>query len=260
MCIFLEKMHKLLIFKKISYICFVIKILVADDALLFRSALTSLLSEDENFVVNGSVASGEEVLNHLDEHPDTDIVIMDIRLDGIDGIETTKKIIEENRKAKVIIFTMLDSGVALIKGLAAGAKGFLTKHATEEELFSSIYAVNEGKTYLPSDQIDALVQSFTRNLQLAHVIANGEFRKDFFTPKEKEILYSLTKGLTSRDIADELGLSVRTVENHKFNMMTKANVKNVLSLVTFAYKNGIIALIEEESKSPKDTNSEERVR
>jgi DNA-binding NarL/FixJ family response regulator len=237
----------------------VIKILVADDALLFRTTLAFLLSEDENFVVTGNVASGEAVLEHLDEHPDTDIVIMDIRINGLDGIETTKRIVEEDRKAKVIIFTMVDSDIILIQALAAGAKGFLTKDATQEELFAGIYAVSEGKTYLPSDRIDVLVRSVTRNPQLAHIIANEEeSHEDFFTPKEKEILYLLTEGLTSREIADELGLSVRTVENHKFNMMTKAGVRNVLSLVEFAYKKGIITL-REESKSPKDTNSGESV-
>lgn len=236
-----------------------IKILIADDSVLFRSALALLLSEDKNLIVNGKVGSGEAVLDHLDENPDTDIVIMDIRLDGLDGIETTKKIIEENRKAKVIIFTM-NPGNALVQGLTAGAKGILTKDAAQEELFSSIYAVNEGKTYLQGDMIDDLVQSLMHTMHMVKKItANRKAHEDFFTPKEKEVLYSLTEGLTSKEIAEKLSLSVRTVENHKFNMMTKANVKNVLSLLAFAYEKGIITLIEEESKSPKDTNSGESV-
>lgn len=230
--------------------------MIADELTLYREVLAKLLSGEEDIEVVEKVSSGYEVLSYLVENPETDIVIIDNQFRDLECSTLIRKISEYELSTKVIVLTIMNNAQTMINSITAGAKAFLSKENSCEDLFCAIHSVHEGKSYYPQSQVNILLQWMIDNpsVQSAAGESNIDF-EHFFTTRELEIFEYLADGYTSKEIADILELSVRTVENHKWNMMTKANVRNVPSLLTFAYKNNITqTLINRESKSPKDAD------
>lgn len=218
-----------------------IKILVVDDQLIFRDGLANLLSEDDLIVVVGKATNGLEALEFLNQHPDTDIILTDYRMPELDGIALTKKILQNNRSAKVIILTMYDDEERMFDSLLAGAKGFLSKDSEPKELFDGIHDVYAGKYYLEAHNFKILINKLAKNLYpLGISFETVKPVNKIFTERELEILQLICEEQTTQEIADKLLISKRTIEVHRNNMMNKVGVKNLVGLIMFAINNGLI--------------------
>jgi DNA-binding NarL/FixJ family response regulator len=211
-----------------------IKIFLVDDHQIFRRGLKLLLQELGYNIVD-EANDGNEFLEKL-PNTNADIVFMDIRMPQLNGIQATKKAIEIKPNIKIIALTMYDDENHLQAMLDAGAKGFLLKNASKEDLEKSIKSVLEGKNYFSEELVSLLASLYFTQKQLKET--QKEIPK--FTKKELEILELICKGYTSVEIGKMLNLSNRTVDVHRAIMMEKIGAKNTVQLVIYAIKNKLI--------------------
>ncbi|MCX6227228.1 MAG: response regulator transcription factor, partial [Bacteroidia bacterium] len=174
-----------------------------------------------------------EFLDYLNSEPHPDVVVMDIRMPGIDGIETTVRALELARNLKVIALTV-DSDVGTYLAMVrAGAQGFVSKRVNREELLKAIQMVSQGEVYVSPDVIR----------ELGAYMENRPRRKSL-TDREIEILNLVCQGWSSRQIAEKLALSEKTVGNHRYHIFTKANAPNLAGLIFWAIQNHLIRIPE----------------
>ena len=202
-----------------------ITILIADDHTLVRQTWSLLLNSDPDFQVVAECGSGEEAVM-LAKKLQPAVIIMDISLPGMSGIEATE-IIHKNSPACRILGISLHTQPAYAKKMIhKGALGYLTKNSTKEEMFKAIKEVFEGRKYICKEIRDILSdQMLNDDKQLAGV--------NSLSNREIEIISFLKKGLSSKEIADDLSISVKTVEVHRYNILKKLNLKNTASLINF---------------------------
>ncbi|WPP51586.1 response regulator [Catalinimonas niigatensis] len=197
-----------------------IKIMIVDDHQLFRGGMVSLLSNDEDIQVIGEASSSEEMLKIL-ETTQPHVVLIDIsmqEMDGLEAIRTAKNIYPD---IKFIVLTMHAEGQYVVKAVRNGAYGYLLKNADEKELFEAIHTVFSGKKYF-KDEISQLM--------IGNMAMEGEPHKKL-SSRETEILQLVSEGKTTKEIADQLFVSTRTVETHRVNMMKKLKVQNTAELI-----------------------------
>lgn len=204
-----------------------IRILIADDHAVVRSGLQALLGADPDLEIVGEAEDGEQTLRLAGTlHPD--VVLLDVTMPPDNGIETTKRLKEEQPDILVIILTMHEDEGLLHEALRAGAAGYVIKRAEESEILQAIHVVRAGDIYVHPAMTRAL---------LHQPITSGQRRGgpvEPLTPREIEVLRLLVKGNTNRQAADLLGLSVRTVENHRANLMGKLGISSRVELVSYA--------------------------
>ncbi|MDB4297459.1 response regulator transcription factor [Flavobacteriaceae bacterium] len=211
-----------------------INILLVDDHLLVRNGLRSLLETEANFNIIGEGTNGEEgVKLTLDLKPD--ILIIDVRMPIMNGIDAVAKLTELGSNTRAIILSMHDSEEYILKAIAAGANGYLLKDTNKDEFVKAINNVYNGGKYFSGDTTDAIVKSLINNGPAAvstpppaSTIPASFTSK--LTKKETEILEFILHGFTNLEIADKLGKSKRTIETHRFNLMKKLDVKNLVEL------------------------------
>ena len=211
-------------------------IILADDHVLVRQGLKRILEEIPGLKVIGEAGDGLELLAFLGHHV-PDMVILDIFMPNLRGIEAIYEIKKINPDIKILILTMHKDKEYLYLALSAGAKGYLLKEDGDKELFFAIEKVRQGKTYLSphfsEDVIDDLVQ-----------IGRGEaktvFEGDPLTLREREILKMIAEGKSSKEIAGDLFISVFTVNNHRASIMEKLNLNKATDLVKYAIRKGYI--------------------
>ncbi|GBF10492.1 response regulator transcription factor [Tepidibacillus sp. HK-1] len=215
-----------------------IKVLLADDHPMFRSGLKSVIISDPQLEVVGEVSRGDEAVTQaIIKRPN--IIIMDINMPGIDGIEATKQIKEKNRDTKVILLTMYSDEAYLKEGLKAGASGYVLKKAVDMELLSAIRTVLNGENYIYPTLIPSL---FTKSVNHDQEEKNDEgVLEEILSTREKEVLKYIALGYTHQEIADTLFISAKTVDTYKSRIMEKINVKKRSDLVRYALKQGIIS-------------------
>jgi len=208
------------------------KIVLADDHVLIRHGIKNLLSQNEELQVVGEASSGEELLLFLDNNP-VDLIILDISMPNIGGLEAVTLVRTRYPQVKILIFTMHKSKQYFYHAMTAGADGYLIKDDSEEELLVAIRKIQAGKNYLSpflaEDFADDVINTYRRE------------RKTPFqelTRREKEILQLVVDGYTSKQMADKLGLSPRTVDHHRSNLLRKFGMNNSVDLVNFAVRNG----------------------
>jgi len=211
-----------------------IRVTIVDDHSLFRNGLKILLKTTQNINVIYEAASGEDFLKKMAVN-ESDIVLMDIDLPGIDGIETTKRAISKNPDLKIIALSMFSDEEYYYKMIEAGAKGFLLKDSDIAEVKQAILSVNEGKTHF-SEQI---LFSLIKNKKSAQITETNECNLSI---RENEVLVEICKGYSNQEIAEKLNISKRTVDKHRSHLLEKTNSKNTASLVIFALKNKLIDL------------------
>lgn len=214
-----------------------IDLFIVDDHEIFRKGLKLLLQEIPFVNIVGEASYGDEFLKNM-ERANPEVVFMDIKMPGINGIETTKKALAVKPELKIIALSMYGDEEHLQAMLDAGAKGFLLKNASKEDLERSILSVMNGKNYFSEDLISLLASLYITQKQMKD--AEKEIPK--FSAREVEILDLICKGYTSVEIADMLGLSNRTVDGHRAIMMEKIGAKNTVQLVTFAIKNKLVQI------------------
>lgn len=211
-----------------------IKIMIAEDQGLIRHSLASLLGAMEGFEIQGLAANGVELLLQL-ESVKPDIVLMDIKMPKMNGIEATKIIDEKMPWVKVIALTMFDHPLYIKEMLKNGAKGFVSKNCTIEELCEAIRVVNSGTQYFCKTTSSIVFHDFTQTFS-----ENGHAAIHSLTPRELEIIKLLSSGMTTKEIATNLFICDKTVERHKSNLMKKLQIKNTAQLIKLAVEKGIL--------------------
>jgi DNA-binding NarL/FixJ family response regulator len=212
-----------------------IKILLVDDHDVVRKGIKTLLETESGIDIVGEAKDGMEAINKV-ETLLPNIIIMDLTMPNISGIEATKIITDKYVDVKVIIFSMHNNSDYIIKSVENGAFGYLMKESGKEEILKAIYSVADGKKYFPTDIsnviIDDLLVKNKKRISYNIEASSNIFNK--ITHKEKEILEYIIQGKSSREIADNLKLSIRTIDNHRANMMKKTKAKNTADLVKMA--------------------------
>lgn len=216
-----------------------IKLVLADDHAVVRSGLRMLLQAQPDMEIVGEADSGAQALAQVQKlHPD--IILMDIQMPGMNGIEATRQIKEVCGETAVLALTMHEDDQYFFEMLQAGASGYLPKRAAPDELVHAIRTVSRGEVFLYPSLATRLVQSYLGG----EAGSESEALVSDLTPREQEVLVHIAEGLTNPEIADKLVISVKTVDRHRENIMRKLNLHSRIDLVKYALKQGLIELEE----------------
>ena len=205
-----------------------INVLLADDHQLIIDGLKSLLKDQEDINVSAEANNGREALRILGFLP-VDVVLMDIDMPVMNGIETLKEVKKQYPDVKVIILSMHNEAGMIKSLIELGANGYLLKSCTQDEVVSAIRKVAAGQASFSTDVTMALLKT-----------ANQEQKSEFLTERETEILKMIAAGYSNKEIGDKLFISHRTVDTHRTNLMKKISVNNIAGLISYAIKNGIV--------------------
>ncbi|MCW0483567.1 response regulator [Gaoshiqia sediminis] len=210
------------------------KIIIVDDHTLFRNGLRILLNNLPNFQVVGEAANGQEFIDLLD-HTQTDLVLLDIDMPVMDGIEAAKLALQKVPELKIITLSMYGEEDYYYKMVDAGVKGFVLKNSDMNEVKSALETVYEGGNYFSSELLRTLVNSLRTSTK------NKEPQTGL-SDREIEILILICQGLSNQEIADQLFISKRTVDKHRANILEKSECKNTAQLVMYAIKNQLVEI------------------
>jgi len=214
-----------------------IKVLIADDHALVRDGIRALLALVSNVEVVGEAANGKEAIEKVRELA-PDVVLMDLAMPILGGLEATRRIRREFPGTKVLALTQYEDSDSVIPVIEAGACGFVTKVAAFSELASAIQAAYRGDSFLSPTAAAALVEEYQQK-------ANGKRLRDPYdrlTDREKEVLKLIVEGYTAREIGDRLVISPKTVESYKASLMNKLNIHNKTDLIKYALRKRLITL------------------
>jgi DNA-binding NarL/FixJ family response regulator len=215
-----------------------VKIMLVDDHRIFRDGIVALLETEDNIEILSQASDGEELLAKL-KTIKPDIVVLDINMPKISGIEITGIMREEYPDIKVIILSANMDEETIFNSIKAGAKAFLPKHATSKELIDAIFAIEKGDEYISKSISDTIMKSYFRMAKGGEKTAS---KIDLLTDRELEIIKWFAEGMSYKEIGAKLFISARTVESHKNNIMEKLELETKVDLVKFAIKNKIIDL------------------
>lgn len=203
-----------------------VKVLIADDHAMIRDGVRSLIKQNKELVVVGEAQSGRETLEkYHDLKPD--LLILDISMPDLNGMEVSKEILTENPAAKIVILSMYDDEDYINRCLEYGVKGYVVKNESGGELDYAIKAVLQGKNYFSRQAQNVIFKKHSQ------IVAKKKQKEEeiHLTQREREIIQLIAEGLTSQQMADKLFISPRTVETHRANVMKKLSVKNAVELV-----------------------------
>jgi len=205
-------------------------VLLADDHAILRKGVSMLVNAQSDMEVAAEAASGEEALREA-QRVQPDVVVMDVSMPGMNGIEATRRLLEMLPRTRVIGLSMYKDAVYLRELLRAGASGYLVKDCDDAELLLAIRAAARGEAYLSPAVTAAVLTDYRRN------VTNPV---DLLTSREREVLVMIAEGKTNKEIASALNLSVYTVESYRGSLMEKLNLHNTGDVVRFALRNGLI--------------------
>jgi DNA-binding NarL/FixJ family response regulator len=214
------------------------KVFLVDDHSLFREGLGFILSQIKGVEVVGGASNGKEFIDLLEQIDLPDIVLMDITMPVMNGIEACKAATELYPNLKIIALSMNDEQEYYVKMIQSGAKGFVQKQAEKKELENAISEVMAGGSYFPEDLLRNIIFKLGYTENLTHKTKNAYH----LTSRELEVLSYICQGLTNAEIADKMFLSQKTIEGHRANLLSKTETKNSAHLVMFSIKNGIISI------------------
>jgi len=211
----------------------------ADDHAVVRSGLRMLLQAQPDMVIIGEAETGQEAVQRTVELA-PDVVLMDIEMPGMNGIEATRRIKAEAPATAVLALTMYEDDQYFFEMLRAGASGYVPKRAAPDELVSAIRAAGRGEVFLYPSLAGRLVKDYLQR----GPAGESEAQNDDLTPREQEVLTLIAEGYSNNEIADRLVISAKTVDRHRENIMRKLNLHNRVELVKYALRKGLIALDE----------------
>jgi DNA-binding NarL/FixJ family response regulator len=214
-----------------------IRVLVVDDHTIVRDGICALLRLAGDIEVVGEAANGREALEMVKKLL-PDVVLMDIAMPNMDGLEATRRIHKEFPGVKVLVLTQYDDKEYVFPVIEAGASGFLSKTAGSSDLVSGIRSVYRGDSFLSPAAAKFLIEDYQQEANLRK--EQDPYKQ--LTDREREILKLLAEGYNTREIADMLVISVKTVEGHKTNLMSKLDIHNRTDLVKYALRKGIITV------------------
>jgi DNA-binding NarL/FixJ family response regulator len=213
-----------------------IKLLLVDDHAVLRAGLKTLLNSQPDMEVVAEAGDGNEALCQFAEFS-PDIVIMDISMPGLNGMEVTKEIKKRNSEARILVLTMHDDESYLHKMFRAGASGYLPKKAADTELLDAIRATYRGESFIHSSMTAGFMLNFRHNE------TNGGLKvkdQEILSTRESEVLSLIAMGHTDQQIADRLFLSIKTVQTYKSRLKEKLNIKGRAELVRYAIQHGLL--------------------
>lgn len=201
-----------------------IRLIIVDDHEMIRKGLQSLLSTEADLSIAALLNTGEAAIDHCAEHA-VDIVLMDLLMPGMGGVEATKRIREICPSTQIIAVTINDEARSVVEAIKAGATGYILKHSSKEEILKAIREVAMGKAYFSPEASKALTEGLHPNI---------EPKNHSITKKEGEVLALIAQERTNQEMADELGCSLRTIDTHKRNLVRKLGVRNMVGLIKYA--------------------------
>jgi len=213
----------------------IIRILLADDHKLIRDGLRSLIAGEKDMSVVAEAGDGREAVNLACTHT-PDIVVMDINMPDLNGIDATKSILKDNPGIKIIALSVHSTSRFVKEMLKAGVSGYLVKHCAYEELATAIRAVMKDKPYLSSQVIGTVMEDYATDLK-----SDKSSVFSLLSSREREILQLVAEGLTSEDIANHLFISKKTVSSHRRQIMKKLDLKSVAELTRYAISEGLVS-------------------
>ncbi|MCF8256034.1 MAG: response regulator transcription factor [Flavobacteriales bacterium] len=208
-----------------------IRLLIVDDHEMIRNGLMSLISDEEDMTIAGFATNGREAVAACDRQP-IDVVLMDLMMPDMNGVEATGAISRRYPNTRVLAVTINEQGRYIKEALKAGAAGYILKHSSKEEILTAIRTVASGRPHFSGEVLARISEEF----------AKGGKRNDHpvLTKKEQEVLQLISFEFSNQEIAEQLGCGMRTVDTHKRNLIKKLEVRNVVGLVKFAMREGMI--------------------
>jgi two-component system, NarL family, response regulator NreC len=211
----------------------VIKVLIADDHAIVRTGLRALINSDSDMKLVGEATGGYEAID-LIGRTQPDVLILDLSMPDLDGIEVTKRVKPQYPELRILILTIHEDEALLRAALKAGAGGYILKHAAEAELISAIHTILRGDLYVDPSLIRRLLTDEIT------ITAARPKSTETLTPREMDVLKLIVQGYTNRQIGEELSISIRTVESHRANLSEKLGLHSRVELVRYARENGLI--------------------
>jgi DNA-binding NarL/FixJ family response regulator len=213
-----------------------LRILLADDHVVMRTGLRALLERQPNLEVVGESANGRETIE-LAASLRPDVVVMDVGMPDLNGIEATKAIVTQRRVTAVIVLSMHADESYVMRALKAGARAYLLKDSAAADLIGAIEAVSQGKSFFSPKVSRILAEDYVRVLRQKGAVDSY----DLLTSREQEILQLLAEGKANKEVATDLNISLYTVETHRSHILQKLNLHNSAELVLYAVRKGIIS-------------------
>ncbi len=220
-----------------------IRVLIADDQPLYRRGLEVVLHTEENIEVVGEAENGEEAIAKAEELA-PDVVLMDVRMPRINGIEATQAIRDRVPTTKILMLTVSDEDSDLYEAIKAGASGYLLKEVSVEEVADSIRAVMQGESKITPSMASKLINEFSAMSKRAD--ERQRLPAPALTARELEVLKLVAKGMSNREIADELFISENTVKNHVRNILEKLHLHSRMEAVMYALREKLLDLRDED--------------
>ncbi len=211
-----------------------IRVLVVDDHAILRDGIRSLLESQEDIMVVGEAADGAEALEFVSKLQ-PDIVLMDISMPKMNGLEATRLIKERFPQVKVLILTQHDNREYIAPALGAGASGFVLKRSGRREMLNALRQVHEQGAFLSSNITQEVIQEYSQTSR------NGK-EEHHLTDRERQVLWLIAEGKSNKEIALVLGISPKTVSVHRTNIMTKLDIPNTVELIRYASNNPLVSL------------------
>jgi two-component system response regulator NreC len=212
-----------------------IRVLLADDHGLMRKGVRAVLAEDSGIVVVGEACDGPQAVQLTDEL-NPDVVIMDIAMPRLNGLEAAAQIARKHKRTGILILSMYSDEEYLMRAVGAGVRGFLLKESAEPDLVRAVRAISCGTTFFSPAIADMLFDDYVLRLQ-RHELQDSY---ELLTDREKQVLRLLAEGRTNKECATTLDLGVSTIETHRLNLMQKLNLHNTAELVLYAVRKKIL--------------------
>jgi DNA-binding NarL/FixJ family response regulator len=213
-----------------------IKILIADDHQVLREGIRSLLEKQGNMEVIAEAPDGRTAVN-LARKLNPDVIIMDIAMPDLNGIDATRQILSDSPDIKIVVLSMHSDRRFVAEMLKAGASGYLLKNSAFQQLTNAIQSVIEGRNYLCPEIGEVVIDDYVKKLS-----NNGMVQNSPLTAREREVLQLIAEGKSTKQVASQLNVSIKTADSHRQQLMRKLNIRSVAELTKYAIREGITPL------------------
>ena len=213
-----------------------IRILLADDHTVVRDGLRALLEKQPDMTVVAEASDGRDSI-HLAEEQSPDVVVMDIGMPSLNGIEATRRILAANPRTAVVMLSMHQDESYVLRSLKAGAKGYLLKDSLRGDVIDAIRAVAQGRSFLTRKVRRMLQEDYVRQMESRGL----EDSYDLLTDREREVLHMVAEGKSNKEVAGSLNISPTTVETHRSHILQKLGIHSVPELILYAVRKGIVS-------------------
>ncbi len=211
------------------------KVVIAEDHTILREGLRALLSFDPNFTIVGEAGDGREAIRCVEKET-PDLLLMDLSMPKMNGMDAIREIKKRFPKTRIIALTVHKTEEYILATLQAGADGYVLKDATHDELMTAIKSVLSGKQYLSPDVSGKVIEGYLEGRKTLRSVSSW----DNISQREREVLKLIAEGYKNKEIADDLCISLKTVEKHRANLMKKLDLHNAAALTVFAMEKGLV--------------------